>query len=367
MGTTLKGATLKKLALLLLTTFAFAKFAPNSACKECHPLIYKEYQTSQHANATIFKDPIHKAVWQKNPLHKKGAYKCAKCHTPAADNFKELVTANGIGPDENDTTQMDAVACAYCHRIKAIKEGNITNHNIISQTPKKYFGTLKSHIKSPFHQIDTSNKNFLQGNVCMGCHSHKKNKFGLNVCSTNENKEIENNNCVACHMPKVEGSVSTLKQRKIHAFHGFAGAHVHNEKLAKYIDISFIPHLNGFSIAFNSKTPHALLLHPARVAFVKVRVLRNGKDVWKKKEILVRVLGKDGKPTPPWLAQEIVKDTMLKANEKRVFDYNFKLQKGDTIQVELGYLLVKPKLAKKLGIDPKYNKPYILKKASFTY
>ncbi len=358
---------MKKLILFALATFAFAKFAPNSACKECHPIIYEEYQTSQHAKATIFKDPIHKAVWLKNPASKKGAYKCAKCHTPAADNLKELVAPNGIGPDPKNASQNDAVACAYCHRIEAIKEGNITNHNIISKTPKKYFGTLKDHIESPFHKIDTSNKNFLQGNVCMGCHSHKKNKFGLNVCSTNENKEIENNNCVACHMPKVPGSVSNLKERKMHTFHGFAGAHAHNQMLAKYVDISFIPHLQGFGIAIDSKAPHALLLHPARVAFVKVHVVRDGKVVWKKKDLLVRVLGKDGKPTPPWLAREIVKDTMLKANEKRVLNYPFTLQKGDKVVVVLGYMLVKPPLAKKLGIDPKYNKPYILKKAEFLY
>ncbi|BCD62549.1 hypothetical protein NitYY0826_C1427 [Nitratiruptor sp. YY08-26] len=360
---------MNKIALLLVTAvFAFAaKFAPNSACKECHPLIYKEYQTSQHAHATIFKDPIHKAVWEKNPLSKKNAYKCAKCHTPAANNFKELIAPNGIGPDPHNKTQNDAVACAYCHRIKAIKEDLKTNHNIISPTPKKYFGTLKDHIKSPFHEIDTTNSNFLQGNVCMGCHSHKRNKFGLNVCSTNEKREIENANCVHCHMPKVNGSVSTLKKRSHHAFHGFAGAHRYQNMLARYIDIEFLPHLKGFEIAINSKIPHDLLLHPARVAFVSIKVVRDNKPVWQKKESLVRVLGANGKPTPPWLAKEVVKDTMLKANEKRVFKYDFQLQKGDKIVVALGYKLVKPPLAKKLGIPSKANKTAILKKRAFTY
>ncbi|BCD60557.1 MULTISPECIES: multiheme c-type cytochrome [unclassified Nitratiruptor] len=355
--------------LLVATACALfaSHFAPNSACKECHPLIYKEYQTSQHANATIFKDPIHAAVWKKNPLHKKGAYKCAKCHTPAAKNFKQLIQPNGIGPDPKDPTQNDAVACAYCHRIKAIKEDLKTNHNIISKTPKKYFGTRKDHIKSPFHEIDTSNKRFLQGNVCMGCHSHKRNKFGLNVCSTNPHREIENANCVSCHMPKIAGSVSTLKKRKTHAFHGFAGAHSHNKMLAQYVDIEFLPHLKGFEIAINSKLPHDLLLHPARVAFVKTVVKRDKKTVFQKTEILVRILGKDGKPTPPWLAQEVVKDTMLKANEKKVFKYGFALKKADKVIVILGYRLVKPPLAKKLGIKaPEATKPIIFKKAVFT-
>ena len=360
---------MNRLVLLVVATFAFAshpKFAPNQKCQECHPKIYEEYQTSMHAHATIFADPIHAAVWKKNPASKKSSYKCAKCHTPAADNFDELVAPNGIGPDPKNPTQNDAVACAYCHRIKAIKEGNITNHNIISEVPRKYFGTRSDHIKSPFHTIDTTNKNFLQGNVCMGCHSHKKNKFGLNVCSTNEKGEIENANCVSCHMPKVAGSVSNLRKTKMHTFHGFAGAHVHQDLLKKYVDIEFMPHLKNFEISLNSKIPHAFLLHPARVAFLKVKVIRDGKSIFEDTKLLVRVLGANGKPTPPWLARQIVKDTMLKANEKRSFTYDVKLQKGDRVVAILGYRLVKPPLAKKVGIKEEFaTKPVIFKKATF--
>ena len=363
----MKGYVMKKILLLsvgFVLVFAMS-FAPNKDCKECHPQIFKEYQTSQHANATIFKDPIHAAVWKKNPLSKKQAYKCAKCHTPAANNINKLIAPNGIGPDPKNPTQNDAVACAYCHRIKAIKEGLTINHNIVSPQKKRYFGARTNHITSPYHQIDTSNLLFLQGNVCMGCHSHKRNKFGLNVCSTNEHNEIENANCVSCHMPKMAGSVSTLKKRKNHAFHGFAGAHSHQKFLKKYVDIEFLAHLQGFDIAINSKIPHDFLLHPARVAFMVVKVQRQNKTVFNKKEILVRILGKNGKPTPPWLANRVVKDSMLKANEKRVFHYGLKLKKGDTIIVALAYKLVKPPFAKKLGV--KNNKTYIFKKAVFRY
>ncbi|MRJ03227.1 MAG: hypothetical protein GXO19_02515 [Epsilonproteobacteria bacterium] len=358
-----KVALLLALSLLLLGR----EFAPNSSCKECHPLIWKEYQTSMHGNSTIFKDPIHRAVWEKNPASKKGAYTCAKCHTPAADNLKELIAPNGIGPDPDNPTQNDGVACAYCHRIEGIKIGEKSNYNIISAHQRRYFGAREDHIESPFHEINSSNPNFLNGNVCMGCHSHKKNKFGLNVCSTNEHGEIENANCVSCHMPQVEGSVSNLKERPTHAFHGFAGAHAHWDLLKRYIDIEFMPHLKGFEIALNSKIPHAFLLHPARVAFMKVQVLRDGKTIFEKGETLVRVLGADGKPTPPWLAREVVKDTMLKANEKRIFKYDQRLERGDQVVVTLGYRLVKPPLAKKLGIEEEFaTKPTIFKREVFT-
>ncbi len=359
-------------ALLLGTLLSAAVFAgqfmPNSACKECHPLIYEEFQSSMHANSTIFKDPIHKAVWNIHPLKKKGSYDCAACHTPAADNLQKLIAPGDVVPDENDESQNQGVSCAYCHRIKDIKIGLKQNINILNEKPKLYYGTKQDHIKSPFHEIDTSNANFLKGNVCMGCHSHKKNRFGLNLCSTNENMEIEKSECVSCHMPKVAGSVSTLKETQKHSFHGFAGAHRYNEMLSKYVDIEFLPRLEDFEIAVNSKAPHDLLLHPLRVSFLKVTVIRNGKQVFNKKEIFVRIIGSDGKPTPPWKAKEVVKDTMIKANEKRSVKFGFKLQKGDKIKAVLGYRLVKPPMLKKLNLqnDETAKKVYVLKKAEFT-
>ncbi|MRI83638.1 MAG: hypothetical protein C6I00_04380 [Nitratiruptor sp.] len=354
--------------LFAATLLLAGNFAPNESCKSCHPLIWEEYQGSMHAKATIFKDPIHKGVWEHHPARKKGAYKCAHCHTPAADNLKELVAPNGIGPDPKNQSQQDAVACAYCHRIQAIHKGDPINRNIISPKPRVYFGSRQEHIPSPFHGIDTSNPNFLKGNVCMGCHSHKRNKFGLNVCSTDPNGEIENANCVSCHMPQVPGSVSTLKERPTHAFHGFPGAHFHQEMLQDYLEIEFLPHLKGFEVALNSKLPHAFLLHPARVAFVDVTITRGDRQIFHDRKKLVRIIGANGRPTPPWLAREVVKDTMLQPNEKRIFKYDIPLEKGDRVVVRLGYRLVKPPLAKKLGIqDPMATKPIIFKEATFTY
>ena len=129
-----------------------------------------------------------------------------------------------------------------------------------------------------------------------------------------------------------------------------------------------MPHLKGFEISLNSRIPHAMLLHPARVAFLKVIVKRGEKKVFTKVEKLVRILGANGKPTPPWLARQVVKDTMLKANEKRNFFYDFKLEPGDKVVALLGYRLVKPPLATKLGIDdPEATEPKIFKKEVFLY
>jgi hypothetical protein len=101
---------------------------------------------------------------------------------------------------------------------------------------------------------------------------------------------------------------------------------------------------------------------------LRVNVKRNGKVVDKfKPEVFVRVIGKDGKPTSPWLADSIVKNTMIQANEKRVVSYISDLKKGDKVNVTLGYFLVKPKALKKFGLDKDKvaTKFYVLKTETF--
>ena len=110
---------MKKIALVSLlfiggvATATNMHFEKNAKCSSCHPKIYEEYMGSQHGKATIFKDKLHGAVYnkhsQKNKLQK---YRCAKCHTPTADNLSELLTPhNGVTPDVKNETQNEAVAC----------------------------------------------------------------------------------------------------------------------------------------------------------------------------------------------------------------------------------------------------------------
>ncbi len=62
----------------------------------------------------------------------------------------------------------------------------------------------------------------------------------------------------------------------------------------------------------------------------------------------MRIIGKDGKATMPWLADSEIKNNMIKANERRVIKYDFKLQENDKLEVVFGYYRVNPKVVKKL-------------------
>jgi len=205
------------------------------------------------------------------------------------------------------------------------------------------------------------------GNVCIGCHSHKMNKHGLNVCSTNIANEMDGSNCVSCHMPQSGGSVSTLNKTGTHAFHGFAGTHSHTSMLSKYIDLSMVRNIETFTLNVDNRTSHALLLHPLRLAKLKVTVIRDGKRIDLEDKVFVRVIGKNGKPAMPWVADKEIKNSMLKANEKRAVKYSFSLQKGDTVEAVLGYYLVNPKVLPKLKLqnNKEASEFKILKKESF--
>jgi len=368
----------KILSTLIFTIVALSAndkvhtFAPNKACQSCHSQIYKEYTSSMHNNSIPQKDPIHAAVWKKHPKNKKlHQYSCGKCHTPAADNLdKMLKKGEKVLPDINNTTHNDGIACAYCHRIQSIEHHKKSNTNIIAQEPKKYFGTLQEHINSSYHKIDATNNQLIKnGNVCIGCHSHKMNKHKLNVCSTNIANEMDGANCVSCHMPKVDGSISDLKKRDKHAFHGFAGAHFHSHMLEKYVHISLIRQINNFILNIDNETSHALLLHPLRVAVIKINILRDGKNIQLKDKIFMRLIGDKGKPAMPWKASTTLKDTMIKANEKRVLKYDFKLQQGDKVEVTLGWYLVNPKVVEKLKLQNKTvaTQFHLFKKVSFLF
>lgn len=346
------------LVLLLISSIlannAVHTYAPSSDCKECHPSIYSEYFGSMHANSTPQKDPIHASVWNQHPKNLKfKQYTCGKCHTPAANNLDKMLTKGQKAlPDAKNETHQAGISCAYCHRIKSIDLHKKSNTNIMTNTQTNYFGTMKEHLESPYHGIvSDGNEHLKNGNVCIGCHSHKMNKHGLNVCSTNIDNEMDGANCVSCHMPKVEGSVSLLHETPKHAFHGFAGAHYHSEMLTQYVDISILRQIKNFIINIDNQTSHALLLHPLRTAVLKVSIIRDAKTIKLKDEEFVRVIGHNGKPAMPWRASKTLKDTMIQANEKRATTYDFAIKKGDRVVVVLGWFLVNPKALKSLKLE----------------
>lgn len=344
---------------ILIVCGAFAQVPQNQTCKGCHPLIYSEFEQSAHKKSTIENDAIHKAIWDIHPDKSKNDYSCQKCHAPQ---------------DEEITQNSEAISCVYCHSIASIKENKYHNENVLvnndkkrptlfaSDTEKKgtkieykekssFFGMFKSTTGSPYHDIDYSNEGYYNAQSCMGCHANFKNEHDISVCSTDKNSNTSEKNCISCHMPQIAGSATTIAISKTHTYHGFAGVRNSPQMLSKYIEIDISKKENGFNLIIENKAPHKLMLHPLRLAVLKIKLIGQTDTIDLEETQFMRILGHDDKPTMPWMATKILKDTMLETNEKRTLSYNHNLDDIKEIEIVFGYYLVNPKMIEKLNLQ----------------
>jgi len=368
--------------LILFTATRIVATPENTTCKKCHPVIFAEYQHSIHSKASIFLDPVHKAVWEKHPAKATNNYKCAKCHTPSDH---QLVSGRSK-LSKNEIQQTEPISCQACHTIEHISTHAKANKNHFTDRKKYFFsadkekkgtkvvfreeshflGMFKTKIGSPYHDIDYGNEAYYNGNACMGCHDHKQNGKGFVICDLEVVQGDSKETCISCHMPQTLGSLANQVHTATHAFHGTSIHNSDTEMLAKYIQLSLKKQTDGFTIAVKNKATHTLFPQPLRLAQLKVEIERDGKTIILPAVSFARVIGHAGKPAMPWLADSVISDTSIKAHETRDVSYQTVLKKGDTVIVEFGYYLVNPKAAERLGITDKDATGFIhLKKVRF--
>jgi len=377
---------MSRFILLLLSLFSMQSLIAleNTTCKVCHPKIYAEYQHSIHAKSSIYTDMAHKAIWDKHPAKAKGDYTCAKCHTPSDHDL-----VSGKSPlTDNAIQQTEPISCQACHQIESIEKHSKANKNIytnkkkyffsadkekkgqklIFKEEKSFFGLFVKTTGSPYHDIDYSNEGFYDGESCMGCHSHKKGSNGFTICDLEVKQGDSKETCISCHMPQVQGAKANQQHTPTHAFHGSSIRNGTPTHLSKSIKFDLEKKENGFTVTLQNKATHTLFIHALRLGALKVTIERGGKSIPLQTTTFHRVIGKDGKPTMPWLADAVLKDSTIKAHEKREISFPETLQKGDTVMVELGYYVVNPKMAKKLKIEDKALSEFtLLTKKRFSF
>jgi ribosomal 50S subunit-recycling heat shock protein len=378
------------LSILFITNLS-AELTVNKKCKMCHPQIYKEYQTSAHKKSTIYEDEIHKAIWDMHPAKKKNKYACAKCHTPGDVRVLKALKEGKKAMPQDDKEHHEAISCITCHSVQTIEKNPKTHDKIVLVDNDKkrpilfaadeanrdndglyerktsIFGQFKCKSRSPYHDIRYNNEIFYTGKLCLGCHAHKANKKGFDVCVTEDKGAIdEESNCITCHMPKVKGSYATAPMSKEHRYHGFAGLRNKPEMMAKYLKMNFKQTKTGFDVTLKNEATHDLLLHPLRLGKLNVKI-HNSNEITELKSIsFFKILGTEGKPSAPWLATEVVKENMIKAEETKTFKYDTLVKDGDRIEVEFGYYLVNPKMLEKLKLTQSEEaKKYTILKTEF--
>ncbi len=341
--------------LLLESGFAFDV----KICASCHPQIVKEFSSSLHARS--MSDPIFSKIRSYAP--KKDS--CKECHDPKVKD-----------------RDYKGVSCIACHTITSIHKELASNKNVYSEDNKTLFsaqkgqesrfihyhevsslwGLFKKKEGSPYHDIDYRKKIYYNAELCMGCHSHKRNGSGLLLCSTKASKR-GGKTCIDCHMPKVSGSATTIRFSDRHRYHGFDGFSGGMRNMGRYVDIRLEKKSGGIGIILRNRAPHKLFTHPLRLLELECRVYRKGELFAKKRFGFMRILGDKSRPTPPWKAKEVLKDTMLDGQEERQIFWRVPIRSGDLVQAVLRVYQLLPKAAKKFGIKSA-NEPYILKEES---
>ncbi len=374
----------KLLTLFILSSMAlFALSNESKVCQKCHPIIYDEYYDSSHRKSSVYNNPVHKAYWDKHPKDEQG-YTCAKCHTPT-----DKVSVETGNLTQNTIQIEEPISCVYCHTIKDVDQGEMSNTNISTgekkefftadaskkgtktaafETESSWFGLVKTSKSSPYHKIDYNNENYYNGNICMGCHSHTNNEHNFDVVMLDAMiSKDDKNTCVTCHMPQVMGSKVTLSDSKTHAFHGIAGIYHMNSEMGKYIDFDVSKETQGFVVNIINNSNHALFGQALRQGELKATILRGKKEIVLEPFIFTRILSKDGVESMPWQANGTLKDTLIYA--KKAVTFNTNLQKDDTLVLTLGLRLLTSKGAQELGLsdNKEVSKFRVLKTKKFLY
>jgi len=367
-----------KLFLLFLFTILSpllsAKYLTNKSCKECHEDIYYEYQSSFHSK-TYFNDELHRKV--ANAVSTK-TYDCASCHMPAATN-REALELGKEQPSERYVEQTDAISCFYCHQIGYVKQAHQKNIIYISKKPDGYkpsmFGSLENPDDSDKHEM--LHNPIYKKNVCLGCHSHKRNSHDVMIFDAMKNNQ-DSTECIKCHMPLINGGAEKMNKRGREKHHSHIFRGIHNLSMRQEgIDISLQAKRKTIEVTLTNKMPHPLIIQASRLKYLQLKLIRKGKVIWQnfKKSPLEDKQGtfiiefKDQKGTfvaIPAFAYKRGFVNNLKPKERKTLTYNVpNIQKGDIIKASMFVILAKPSCSNVLHLkDKSLTKPLLMKEVS---
>jgi len=359
----------------LLLSLLSAKYLTNESCKECHEDIYYEYQSSYHSK-TYFNNELHRKVADKVSTK---TYDCAVCHMPGAQNLKELVNGDAR-PSKLYDEQTDAISCFYCHQIGYVKKAHAKNINFLSKKPEGYkpsmFGSLENADDSDKHEM--LNNPIYKQNVCLGCHSHKRNSHDVLIFDAMKDNQ-DSTECIKCHMPYVNGAVekTNKKGRLEHRSHVFEGIH-NSEMIKESVDISVEVKSNMIDVTITNKMPHPLIIQASRLKYLELTIQRGSKIIWKNFKdspmedkqgaFVTEFLDQNDKPVAiPAFAYKRGFVNNLAPKETKVLHYNVPdIVKGDVIKASFYVVLAKPSCSGVLSLKDKLlTQPTLMKSVTY--
>ena len=359
------------------------------ACKQCHEEIYAQWEGSMHANSSALKDPIHGAFYknvigdptQEGVKTKKGTYPvCLKCHAPVAAMEKKTKL-------DAKKAYADGISCTTCHSFKSFKGTDTADGKPLygidayEMDPNSLYGPSgisyttertpeDAKWPTPVHHpvpIEGNKADLFKSNdACMGCHEKRSNFHGTPLCRTgNEYRAAKNFvSCQACHMSIV--SVPKIKDGNIVPGefvsipdHSMAGGH-DGKMITRGLAMTMQTERDGevlrTTLTVRNRLPHAYPTGaPFRNFFIRLATYdKDGKQLWKNYEkhpikddpqaaFWLTLGDKEGKPTVPPKATQILRDSRLAPNEVRTLKYEIPLTGATSIvRAEALYDLLLP-------------------------
>lgn len=314
-----------------------------SECGVCHKKIYEEWKTSIHANA--WKDPYFQVDFKFD-----GSLQiCMNCHAPLENQQENLVLGFRdkhkfdpiLKPNPNFDSSLkdEGVTCAVCH----IKGGVILGPHDISDAP---------------HPVSKDSRFTDGSSVCKRCHMIKGDRWDvfLKIPPCGNFAEIEETgikiDCVKCHMPKVERTMTIGAEKRVGGRHLWRGGHdpemVRNAIKIELKEKTARPDKKAYTISLtNIGTEHRLPTGtPDRHLKISFKLIDGHKNILKEKTfILQRII-----LWRPFIID--LWDNRLRYNETRFYSFEFKIDRHPPpvfLDVIVKYGLLREKQRQKIG------------------
>jgi len=240
--------------------FAEESYPSASKCATCHPTIYREWASSNHAYSSI-PPMFHKFEHQLNDLSQGTiGYFCMRCHASVGTTLKE---PRDLPLWERAQVSREGVTCVSCHRVKTrynkvngerrIEPGNIhapvygpfEGDGVAEVVENKRSYKVKTSpddrgIGQPIHTKAIEFEQITRSSFCTSCHQvavHPQIKLEVVVEQYRASPAFKDGvTCQECHMGKVPGKAEgfatgpaaivggkVINPNRRHANHNFYG------------------------------------------------------------------------------------------------------------------------------------------------
>jgi len=308
-------------------------FPHSDKCKRCHLRVFEEWEASAQSRSIVtaaFRVTLERFLASAD---KKNESMCFRCHAPhvleyghQADMFiKEVQSKN---------PQIDGVGCTQCHLIKEVDSKTHPPHPTF-QLEKTIFGGYKKPADNLAHKSQYSDL-YKSSQYCVTCHDslpHTGNSSDMPDWLGNwkdTKAEKDGKTCQSCHMPEAFGESANGERNRKVANHSFPGRF--GTVRAEALELDFTTEVKGkesqVEVRLQSLVPHNLPMpHPGwyRVVLDLTILGKNLRKVYGEERFYERVYGdQDGQKTVfDFEARKILKDTLLKPEEKREEVFTF--------------------------------------------